>query len=212
MAGSTAVLHASPGSARQPATPWSVWHNPQLKGRVQYDPGNEAIVLASGASAEAQMQDLRRLTEEDQKEIINSFISQLEALNGPQDQFNAVKGASPDQAWNTFRRALGITDRLKDWIPYRRQKLREIAVIRLKELGVAEQTARRVTEAAVSASKARKQAKLPHPQTNLQSSAQPVGRSIGDLALAVVRQMSEAEIEELRIPLGAVWKALKQRE
>jgi hypothetical protein len=188
---------------------WAMWHNPQLKGQVLFDPDASALVTAKGAENEARMVNVPRVSNEDQQAMITEFVRMIEAATGPITIFEEVKAASADKCWDTFHRALSSTGQLAKWIPFRRQYLRELLHNRLVKLDLDETSVKDVVERTVNASKALRHVRaIPPPNHSGTEVSERHFSGIAELAKHAIGQMSEAQLEDLRVPLGAIWRAL----
>lgn len=191
-------------------SPWAVWHNPELKGDVLFDPRCERLVIARGEPDETAMFAFKRLSHEDQKAIIVDFAK---AEEGNAEAFKLTLDAQPRHCWEPFCRALQATNLMTKWKQFRREKLRQLAIKEFAELGVSEEKANYVVDEAIDA---RHRQLLTNGKNarEAESSRQRVRRftQLQELAAAAIRHVSEAELEHLNIPLGAVWKALRDSE
>jgi hypothetical protein len=190
-----------------------VFRNPTLSGSLIYDTQSKQLLkcakpaelVEKGASGPL---NIARMTHADQRAIMGEFAKNYSAREDKADLESALEGDDP-LYWQKFFLALKNAKLVQNWLNFRRTKVAELLQQRLKDAGVPEADipgivnhaslmgAWRRAEDALSVSKSRGRA-----------ATKP--SSLADLARTVITHLSETQIRELRVPLGAVWDSFQE--
>jgi len=159
---------------------------------------------------------IENATEQELNNIRTTFVDEL-ALNEPElaDQLNVTL---PYAIWSNELKKVG-RQKVKAWSDFRIRKITEIFASRLAKLGFDDGIAKRLCQELRDSQNAAHAASLAHRNSFVsQKEAAPTvsadkavivnSISLRDTVVHAVKSMSDAELREIRLPVGAIFDAL----
>lgn len=176
-------------------TPWSIFHNPLLPGEVGVRHDTGKLVFLS-EDIDARVSKIARVTHAEQKNLIKDFVN---TKVPPQEHhlFDSVQHAEDSEYWSVFKKILTSLKLVSQWIEYRNLHLHRILVEKMSDIGISP-----------SAMTDQSQHSFQHKDISpISKRVERIG-TLKDLAIKVISQMDETQLEKVWLPLGEIWAAL----
>lgn len=190
-----------------------LFRNPNLSGSLIYDPQSKQLLrcakpvelVEAGPSGPL---NIVRMTHADQRAMMGEFAKNYSTREDTAGLGSALAGDDP-LYWQKFFLALRKTKLVQHWLNFRRTKVAELLQQRLKDAGVPEvDIPGIVKQASLEGASRRAKGALSVSESRGRIATKP--SSLADLARIVITHLSEDQIRELKIPLGAVWDSFQE--
>jgi hypothetical protein len=185
---------------------YELFRNPTVNGYLVYNRSDRALSKCDQVKDTDEIA-IERISHTDQRAMMIEFIDifkDRDDLPGP----NAVPSVEDPFYWQKFYLLIQRANLVQRWAAFRKEKIEILLQERLNKLDLPEEEKQTLLSRVLHSAKPvvrRSQVATGSQNLNYQV-AKP--RSIQQLALAAVSRLSEAQIRELKVPLGAIWDSL----
>jgi hypothetical protein len=190
-----------------------VFRNPTLSGFLIYDPQSKQLLKSTkpvelvekGSSGSL---NIVRMSHADQRAIMAEFAKNYSAREDTRGLERVLEGDDPFY-WQKFYLVVKDAKLLQNWLYFRRTKVAELLQQRLKDACVPEgDIPGIIKQASLKGTSRRAVDTLSVSVSRGRVATKP--SSLADLARNAITHLSETQIRELKIPLGAVWDSFQE--
>jgi hypothetical protein len=219
------ILALAPASSQQPVGPIIIrdndtqdegiemFRNPTLSGSLIYDLQRKQLLKSAKPvelveNCASGSLNIERMSHADQRAIMEEFAKNYSAREDTRG-FERVFERDDPLYWQKFYLIVKNAKLVQNWLSFRRTKVTELLQQRLKDAGVPEgDIPGMVKQASLKGTSRRGVNSLSGSDSRGRITTRP--SSLADLARTAIAHLSESQIRELKIPLGAIWDSFQE--